>query len=373
MNIVSQCKNCRGALHERILSLLNCEVPCYSKKGESLSFKYTKIIVNILDFLVNIIYFCAVKIVEYVYFFILYFFRTTTSTQVGSQAATIPAPSEARILSAAKAETQTPRQSPPVPPVADMAKRRKIQPKAIILPVLALALLGGGGYWGWVKLQHTLYYETTDNAQIEATAMPVLARVAGYVKDVKVSDYKRVAANDILLTIDDAEYAIALRQAEADVKQAEADVDNARAALKNARLNSTHARTNDDVANMSVPLYVGGRDRAQYEIALASLEASRTNADGLKESLRRDMSNALADLRTASEKLSNAESLVRQAHYGYELAESRYKNGVLTSLDLQSAQAGMLEANLSKLQQEYQRCLAGLELKRIAGVEYWTN
>jgi len=61
---------------------------------------------------------------------------------------------------------------------------KKHLPKVILLAVLA-----GGGYYGYTKYNYAKTHEDTDNAQIETYFVPVLPRMAGYVKTVSVKDY----------------------------------------------------------------------------------------------------------------------------------------------------------------------------------------
>ncbi len=63
--------------------------------------------------------------------------------------------------------------------------------------------------------------------------------------------------------------------------------------------------------------------------------------------------------------------LLEQANKALTLAQSRYRNGVITYLDLQNAQTSLLEAQLSRIQYQYQLSLAGLELMHLSGQEFW--
>ena len=79
------------------------------------------------------------------------------------------------------------------------AAPKKKKSKGFII-VLAL-LLVGGGWFGFSKYQHGLKHEETDDAQIEANISPVIPRVAGYVKEVRVKDNQLVKKGDTLLLL----------------------------------------------------------------------------------------------------------------------------------------------------------------------------
>jgi membrane fusion protein, multidrug efflux system len=99
--------------------------------------------------------------------------------------------------------------------------------------VLILAL-----FFGIRTIYRVLYYETTDDAQIESNATPVLSRIAGYIDTIAVKDYQNVKTSSLLVKIDDRELSIALEQAKADLMNARADCTNAGSGLQNANINT---------------------------------------------------------------------------------------------------------------------------------------
>ncbi len=121
--------------------------------------------------------------------------------------------------------------------------KKKFNPAKVIIPIILLI----SAFFGIKSWMHSRHYENTDNASIEATNVPILARVAGYVDSLVISDYDVVTAGQLLLTIDSREYKIALQQAEAELQQASADLENARAGLLNADRNLALAKSNLDV------------------------------------------------------------------------------------------------------------------------------
>src|SRR5437764_4745285 len=122
-------------------------------------------------------------------------------------------------------------------------KKRKIKPVHIIIPLVILI----GGYFGVKKIIHAINYETTDNAQIESNAVPVLSRVAGYIDTVAVSDYSAVKEGQLVVKLDDSQYSIAVAQAKADLQQAIADLATAKASLTNMGAGESVDSANTDV------------------------------------------------------------------------------------------------------------------------------
>lgn len=103
----------------------------------------------------------------------------------------------------------------------------------IILAVLVI----GGGWFGYTKYQHSLHHEDTDDAQVDGDISPVIPRVSGYVKEVRVQDNQQVHKGDTLLILDDRDYVIKVEQAEAALGIAKTNLGSAQASTNAARAN----------------------------------------------------------------------------------------------------------------------------------------
>lgn len=110
--------------------------------------------------------------------------------------------------------------------------------------IIVLALLVIGGSWfGISKYQHGKHHEETDDAQIEANISPVIPRVAGYVKAVRVKDNQMVKKGDTLLLLDERDLVLKVQQAEAALATAKSNLGAAEATTiaSKANIASTHA------------------------------------------------------------------------------------------------------------------------------------
>ena len=67
-------------------------------------------------------------------------------------------------------------------------EQQKKQKQANIRKIAIGVLLGFALYFGIKKIAFSLTHETTDNAQIETSIVPVLARTSGYVKTISIKD-----------------------------------------------------------------------------------------------------------------------------------------------------------------------------------------
>jgi membrane fusion protein (multidrug efflux system) len=115
-------------------------------------------------------------------------------------------------------------------------EEQKKQKQANIRKVVIGTLLVVALYFGGKKVVFSITHETTDNAQIETSIVPVLTRIAGYVKTISIKDYDSVGQNQLVAEIDDAELQMQLEEQKADLQQSLADVSNAQAQLENGIL-----------------------------------------------------------------------------------------------------------------------------------------
>jgi membrane fusion protein (multidrug efflux system) len=124
------------------------------------------------------------------------------------------------------------------------AKQKTAEPKKknkVFLMVL-LALLVAGGWFGFSKYTHAQHHEETDDAQVSADISPAIPRIAGYVKEVKVSDNQIVRKGDTLLVLDDRDYRLKVEEAEAALAIAESNLASAKATTNASRANIATSR-----------------------------------------------------------------------------------------------------------------------------------
>jgi len=178
--------------------------------------------------------------------------------------------------------------------------------------IVGIVILAGLGY-GLSRYIRSLSYESTDDAQVETTITPVLARVSGFIKQVRVKDYDNVKKGDTLVVIDASEYQLALEQQDADLAQSEADIDNAQAGIANAQ---------DAVAT------------AKSDMALAVIKR-----DKALEDYERDQ-KLFKDQAITRKQLDDTKSV-------YDAAVQQY-NTAQTNVTVASSRVAQAQANLKK-------------------------
>src|SRR6188768_648 len=187
---------------------------------------------------------------------------------------------------------------------------KKKSPAIIIVPVI----LGIAAFIGIRTYLHNLHYESTDNAQIESRAVPVISRVAGYIDSLGVDDFGKVTKGELLISIDDQEYSLAVVQAQADVMNAQADMANAEASysnsLANKKLSSANAavqQTRLDKAKTDLT-----RDEALFKdgaITEKQLDDSRAAFEGASKQYAANVEQ----INLASSQVTTAQAQVQKA------------------------------------------------------------
>lgn len=114
---------------------------------------------------------------------------------------------------------------------------QKAKKRNPIFLVILIVLVIGGAWFGISKYIHGQHHEETDDAQISADITPVIPRVAGYIKEIKVNDNQHVKKGDTLLVLDDRDFQIKLEEAQAALAAAQSNLEIAKATTSASRAN----------------------------------------------------------------------------------------------------------------------------------------
>jgi outer membrane protein len=123
--------------------------------------------------------------------------------------------------------------------------------------------------------------------------------------------------------------------------------------------------------SFKVPIYDGNRTKQQVKLSETILHQNELAIETLNSNYKKDIEQALADVQSNGERINNTRGQIEQARAAEILASSRFKNGVGTNLEITNASTNVQRAAFSKLQYEYQLCLARVELARLLGYKYW--
>ena len=190
---------------------------------------------------------------------------------------------------------------------------------AAIIAAMVLAL-------GYVcsRFMHWGRVEYTDDAQVWRHITPLNARVGGFIREIRFEDYQQVKRGDTLVVLEDAEYRLALAQAEASLKGSRSgssavsaginttasNVRVAAAGIEEARVNMENARA--DYERFAALLEKDAVTRQQYDNARARYEAARARYE---QAAQQRQSTALV--------ASEQQQRLSQTHAGTSVAEAQ--------------------------------------------------
>jgi membrane fusion protein (multidrug efflux system) len=201
------------------------------------------------------------------------------------------------------------------------AKGRLVLVGAVAVAVLALGAWYGGQWWLVGRFQ-----VTTDNAYVGAKNATLAAKVPGYVAGIAVDDNAAVRAGDVIATIDDGDYQIAVAQARAKLATQRAAIDRldkqiiAQQALEEqAKAQFTSARA--------------GAVRAGLELARQQSLASREFAS------RQALETAQSNRDQSDAGVHSAEAAIAAAAANVDVIRGQREEAARTAVELETAVA----------------------------------
>lgn len=198
---------------------------------------------------------------------------------------------------------------------------------ALLLGLLIALLLLAWAIWTSISKND----RRTDDAWVTADYTLVAPKVSGYVATVNVRDNQQVKAGDILATLDDRDYRVALETAAANLQVSEARRTSAEAQLEQQQANIDQAKA-ALLASQATAQY-SGQSAARYRRLLQSGTATADEQEKASSAMR----SSAASVQQAQAALSSA-----QKEIGVLQAAVR-----LATADIAAAQAGVDQAKLN--------------------------
>jgi membrane fusion protein (multidrug efflux system) len=169
-----------------------------------------------------------------------------------------------------------------------MSRRPQNLSRLALLVVVPLLAIAGAGYW-WLSGGR---YVVTENAYVKAHIVQIAPEVAGTVRRVPVLDHASVSTGDVLLTLEQRPFRLALDSAEAELDTARAHVET---------LRGTWRETVTELADAeSRAAYAQRQWQRQEELAVK----------GILSASKRDES--LNDARTAADRVTSVKEKQRR-------------------------------------------------------------
>jgi len=135
--------------------------------------------------------------------------------------------------------------------------------------------------------------------------------------------------------------------------------------IETMKLNGTVA------VGINIPIFSGNKPQLQRKMTQINMDATKQSMQSLEDNIRTELANVNEDYKNLQYKLDNTKLLVEQAQKAYDLAQVRFKNGLITSAELVAAQSNIEDARLTQIQLEYQMQLDKLESQKIIGTKIW--
>ena len=196
-------------------------------------------------------------------------------------------PPQAAVNAAAPAPAGKPAPAPVKP---SLRWQRYSTPVVVVL--LAVAV-GATITRNWNAWEGGRIEQVTDDAYVRGDLTPLSTKVAGIVRDVKVSDFQQVQKGDLLVELQDDDF-------KAQVAQANAGVEAGKAALENNRRQR-------ELQDTRIQKAFAGIDQAKAQIAAAQAGKEATWADVVRTRAERNRQEGLIQTQsTTAQKVEQA-------------------------------------------------------------------
>ena len=218
----------------------------------------------------------------------------------------------------------------------DLKKERR---RNTVLNIVCI-LLAGSGIWATADyFRRHLNYVVTNDASIDQYVAPLNIRVAGYIREVRFTEHQFVHQGDTLLVLDDREYRIRVKEAEAALLDARGAQDVIHSGIETSRTNVAVQDAN--IAEAKAKLWQTEQDfrrferlmrdesvpGQQYEQAKASYEAAQARYQALvaqKEA-------AVSQYSEASKRTVSAEANILRCEADLDMARLNLSYTALTA------------------------------------------
>ncbi|ABC92407.1 probable multidrug resistance efflux protein [Rhizobium etli CFN 42] len=240
---------------------------------------------------------------------------------------------EAKVAVVAEAPTAEVLEKPAAPaqaapaqaPLAPPAAKKRRSP---VLPIVVLALLAGGGWYGYEWWTNGRFMVSTDDAYIEGDIATISPKVTGYVAKVNVVANQEVKAGDVLATLDNGDYQNALDQANAQIATEQLSLSRIDAQIEGAKASLVQAQAQKTALEATVR----GAEIKQKRQSDLQAKSVGTTAD-------LDDANTALDQAKANLAGGDANIVAAQANIAILEAQRREAEGSVRTLEIQRDKA----------------------------------
>ena len=157
---------------------------------------------------------------------------------------------------------------------------RWLRLRNITVNVTCILLAGSCIAWAVNYFWKYVHYEITNDATVEQYITPLNIRAAGYVKEIRFTEHQYVHAGDTLLVLDDREYRIRVKDAEAEYMNAKGDKEVLLASIESSQTNI--AIRDAEIEETRIRLGQQEKEYRRYENLMRDESVSRQQYEQVK-------------------------------------------------------------------------------------------
>lgn len=218
-------------------------------------------------------------------------------------------------------------------------KLRRLKIRNITMNTVCILLVLGGISWVVDYFWKYVNYEITNDAVVDQYITPVNIRVAGYINEVRFTEHQPVKAGDTLAILDNREYRIKLKDAEAALMDAQAaktvlhsgiETSEVNVSIQEANIAETKARLwqlEQDFHRYANLLAEESVARQQYEQVKANYEAMQARYDALI----RQKNAAQSQYTETTKRMISADALILRKEAELEMAKLNLSYTIVTA------------------------------------------
>lgn len=157
---------------------------------------------------------------------------------------------------------------------------KKLKLRNLVINLFFFSVVGAGLVWTCGHFWKYLRYDITNDAFIDQYVSPVNIRVSGYIKEVRFREHQYVHKGDTLLVLDNSEYYIRVKEAEAALLDAQGTSDVLAAGIVTSRSNIDVQDAN--IQEAKAKLWQYEQDLKRYERLLSEESVARHQYEQVK-------------------------------------------------------------------------------------------
>lgn len=223
--------------------------------------------------------------------------------------------------------------------IAKHKQLKRILIRNIILNTTGIVLALGGIAWTIHHFMRYANYEITNDAVVDQYISPVNIRATGYIREIRFTEHQQVKQGDTLLILDDREYKIRLKDAQAALMDARATAEVLTSSIQTAKSNIAIAEANiteikskcwkleQDYKRYSNLLKEESVSQQQYEQVKADFEATCAH----QEALLRQKVYAESQCAELKKKVNSAQAQILRKEAEVEMAQLNLSYTVVTA------------------------------------------